>query len=199
MNNTLVAVFGVSAGVLNTIACYPYLRDIFKGKTKPERATWWVWLSLAITGLFAQLAAGAKWSVLLTLSGTLCVGAIAVLSLKYGYGRFHTRDTISLLITACCVILAFIVHSPLVALLVVVGVDLVGMWLTLQKTWLAPHTETLSAWALSEVATILQLLAVGDYTVDKYIYPLYGVVANGTIVAVIWYRRISIQYEQLDF
>jgi hypothetical protein len=158
-----------------------------------------VWLSLSIIGLIAQLAAGATWSVLLTASSVLCVGAIAILSITYGYGSFHKRDTISLVITGIGIIISFVIHSPLAALLVVVFVDMVGVWLTLQKSWVAPHTETLSAWVAAEVASICALLAVGDFTLAKFIYPLYGVIANGVIVAVVWQRRLSVEYDPVDF
>ncbi|HRC28524.1 MAG TPA: hypothetical protein PKV96_04030, partial [Candidatus Saccharimonas sp.] len=65
----------------------PYLRDIFRHKTKPERATWWIWLTLNMIAFFAQLAAGATWSLGLMAGQLLAVGLIAVLSLRFGYGH----------------------------------------------------------------------------------------------------------------
>ena len=61
MGQQLLAVLGIASAVVNTIGLVPYLRDIFRHKTKPERAAWWIWLTLNMIAFFAQLAAGATW------------------------------------------------------------------------------------------------------------------------------------------
>lgn len=44
MNETMLMLLGVSAGALNFAGMVPYVRDMFRGTTKPDRATWWLWL-----------------------------------------------------------------------------------------------------------------------------------------------------------
>jgi hypothetical protein len=189
MNDAALAVLGVSAGVINLICIIPYLRDIFHGKTKPERATWWVWLVLAIVALFAQLDAGGKWVIVLTISAIITLVTIAVLSVPYGYGRFHRRDFVALLITALGVGAWLLLDDPLLAILVVISVDAAGFWLTLNKTWQAPYTETMITWLLAAIAAVLAVLSVGSLNPTQILYPLYSVLANSLLAFVILWRR----------
>jgi hypothetical protein len=198
MNETTLAALGIAASLLNAAGLLPYLRDILRHKTKPERATWWVWFAITTVGFFAQWAGGARWSLLLTLSSAIDVGIIAVLSIPFGYGTFHQRDTISLVVAGIGIAVSLMLRSPLLAVLVVVCVDLTGAWLTIVKVWVAAHTETLIAWELSFVAALCGLLAVGAYYPARFLYPLYGVITNRLITLTVMYRRRKVIRSPLD-
>lgn len=191
MNQTLLAALGISSAVINTIGIVPYLRDIFKHKTKPERATWWIWLMLSVVAFSAQVAAGARWSLFMTGAQTLAVAAIAFLSVKFGYGKFHRKDFTSILITIAGVILWLFTKQPIAALLIVICLDILALWLTLTKTWKAPGTETLIAWVLAAISGFLGLLAVGKFDITELIYPFYITLGNSLMVFTIVYRRQS--------
>lgn len=189
MASNIAAALGVGSALVNTIGLYPYLRDVFKKKTKPERATWWIWLLLNVIALVAQLAAGATWSVFLTLGTILSVGIIAVLSVPYGYGKFQLKDFVSIGVAVLGAIVAVVVKSPLVALAAIIMVDISGYWLTLVKSWEAPYTETLSAWLFASTAALMGTIAVHSTDVSKLIYPLYLLLADTVLVLAIIYRR----------
>jgi hypothetical protein len=127
MSTAVLAGLGVSSAVVNTIGLVPYIKDIFRHKTKPERATWWIWLALNIIAFAAQAGAGATWSLFMTGAGIVAEGLIAFLSLSYGYGRFKRKDLVSLLIAMCGLILWKFTSDPLFALIVVLGIDLLGV------------------------------------------------------------------------
>ena len=57
---------GLLSGVLSGGSYIPYLRDIFRHTTKPERASWLIWAVLGSIAFFSQLAEGATWSLWLT-------------------------------------------------------------------------------------------------------------------------------------
>lgn len=189
MNDRLLIAFGAVAVVLEIVCMVPYVRDIFLRKTKPERATWWIWLALGLIAFFAQLSAGAKWSLGLTAGQIVAVGLVAVLSIWFGYGSFKRRDIVSLVVAAAGILLWHITDSPLLAIVIVVAVDGVAFWLTIVKTWHSPHTETLSTWILASLASALGVLAVGGLDITKILYPLYIAIANWVLVWVILVRR----------
>ena len=189
MTTTTLAAFGIASFVINTVGLIPYVRDILGHKTKPQRATWWIWLALNCIALAAQVAAGARWSLLFTAGSLLAVLLIALLSIKYGYGKFERKDGLSLMVALGGVVLWVLTKQPLAALLIVMAIDLIGYGLTFAKTWRAPHTETLIAWVLSGVAGTLGVLAVGDWDLAKLIYPLYITVVNWLLALMIMYRR----------
>jgi len=189
MNDNLLPILGVSSGVLYLVSQIPYIRDIFRHNTKPQRATYWIWLVLNVIAFFAQLAAHASWSLYFTGAQLLIVLSIAILSLHFGYGKFSRRDAVSLLIALGGLVIWKLTKSPLIALLVVVGIDAVGFWLTLTKTWTAPRSETLLTWCMDSAAALLGVLSVGSLSFTKLVYPLYIMLGNMLLAFIIVYRR----------
>jgi uncharacterized protein with PQ loop repeat len=149
MHISAPVVLGSLAGILSVVSTIPYVIDIFRHKTKPERAMWWVYSFLFALLFFAQLSAGAQWLLIVTAAYVLSSTLIAVLSVKYGYGSFHKRDTVSIAIAALGLVAWLFTDRPLIAVLMVITVDFAGFWLTLVKTWHAPHSETLITWQIS--------------------------------------------------
>ena len=197
--NNLPAVIAVVAGVLNVIGFVPYMRDILRRKTKPERAMWWIYAVLYGVLFAAQVDAGAGWLVWVTAAYIVSSVVIAILSIWYGYGRLHKRDMISLGIAVAGLVLWQLSDRPLVAIVLVIIVDFAGFWLTLVKTWHAPHTETLISWQLAFVTAVLSIFSVGARTLDVLIYPAYAVVGTGLLVWVIMYRRTKVTEDLSDF
>jgi len=190
---------GAMAGILNTVGLVPYVRDIFRHKTKPERAMWWIYAALFGLLFAAQMQAGARWLLLVTAAYILSTAVIAVLSLRYGYGTFHRRDVISLAIAALGLVMWLLTDKPLAAIAVVIVVDFAGFWLTLVKTWHAPHSETLVSWQLSFVGAILSIFSVGTWKFAVIVYPVYAILGNGFLVWLIMYRRTKIAVDPVDF
>ena len=186
---TTLAVLGIGSAILNFIGFVPYVRAIVRGTTKPERASWWIWTILMLIAFAAQAAAGATWSLFLT--GALFVGdlVIALLSLRHGYGRFKPIDFMSLAVAALGISLWKLTDSPLAALIVIVGVDFLGNWLTLLKSWRAPYTENIITWVFMSAAAIAGALSVGSFGTAKIIFPAYIAIANCITASAIIYRR----------
>lgn len=193
MSETFYLVSGVISGVLMAGSGVPYVLDIFRHTTKPERATWWVWSGLALMALVAQIQAGSTWSLFMTSASLVTCTTIAVLSIRYGYGTFKKRDITALAVAAFGMAISYALKSPLVALLIIIGVDTIGYALTLVKTWEAPETETLSTWIIGAVSSFFGLFAVSQPNFTKLIYPAYILMSNTIIIAIIIYCRKSIK------
>lgn len=192
MHSGLASFFGVSAAILFFISLGPYLIEIFQHKTKPQRATWWIWFVLNIVALLAQWAAGATWSLLFSGAQTILTATIAILSINYGYGKFTRKDGLALVVAAIGVVLWQLTSQPLVALLIVVAVDLLGFYLLLLKTWESPQTEAFSTWVIASFASICGMLAVNTLNFTRLLYPSYIFLGNLFMVFVILYRRPKI-------
>ncbi|HTE22573.1 MAG TPA: hypothetical protein VK674_06050 [Candidatus Limnocylindria bacterium] len=199
MPDNLAVPVAVVAGLLNVLGFVPYLRDTLRRKTKPERAMWWIYAVLFGLLFAAQMEAGAGWLLFVTGAYIASSVVIAILSLWYGYGSFHKRDTISLVVAAVGLLLWQLSDRPLVAIVLVIIVDFAGFWLTLVKTWHAPHSETLISWQLAFVTAVLSIFSVGAWTLDVLIYPVYAVLATALIVWMIMYRRTKVTEDLPDF
>lgn len=175
--------FGLVAGIVGVIAYIPYVRDILKRQTRPERASWLIW-SIEYCGLFlAQLAEGATdslWLIGLQLAGVLL---ICTLSFRFGAGAFKRRDW-TLLACACMALVAWhLTDNASVAILLLVTVEAVAVVPTVIKAYRQPGSETVATWALIGTAGLLAIPAVGaDASIALYIYPLSLVVINFGVV-----------------
>jgi hypothetical protein len=90
---------GISSSVVFLAGCFPYIRDILRKTTIPERAPWFIWTVLGIISFFALLAEGATWSLFLI--GAFVLGDLLIfgLSLKYGSGGLRKRDLVALVVS----------------------------------------------------------------------------------------------------
>lgn len=183
-------VLGIISGTLGIIAIVPYVRDIFRKKARPERATWWIWTVLTLVALSAQLSAGATWSAAMSVGQLAGNITIALLSLRYGYGKFTRRDYAALVAAGMGVAVWQYVGNPIVAIVVAIALDMLGFYLTMIKTWHAPRTETLSTWVMATIASGLAVLIVKDImNMSQLLYPLYIFIGNGLMWGIIVFRR----------
>lgn len=178
----MLAIFGYISAILSIIMIVPYIRDIFLLKTKPERASWFIWTVLGFISFFSQMAKGATDSLWLTGGQTLAVLIIVLLSIKYGVGGLAKRDIRALIAAGIGLILWYLTKEATWALLIVIAIDCVGSLLTAIKSYEDPESETLSTWIISGTSGIFGVLAVGALNPILLIYPLYIIIANYAIV-----------------
>jgi hypothetical protein len=53
----------IASGAVQLYALRPYIGDMLHGTTRPNAVTWFVWDVLAVIEIFAQINAGASWSL----------------------------------------------------------------------------------------------------------------------------------------
>lgn len=176
---------GYISGVFIFLSFLPYLRDILRGTTKPERGSWLIWAVLGSIAFFSQLAEGASYS--LYLAGIQALGDIAVfvLALKYGFGGVEKRDRVALVGAGTSLLLWYFTREPAYALLLVILIDAIGGVLTILKSYEAPSTETLSTWILTGLAGLFAIFSVGSFDVVLLSFPVYIFLINFAIVAAI--------------
>jgi hypothetical protein len=190
----MVAAFGILAGVLQLVASAPYVRDILRGSTKPQRATWTIWTTLSFVVLASQWASGATWSLALTIGQTFSCGVIFVLALRRGVGGVTPVEFMLLAIAALGIVGWQVADDPTVATCSVVIADIIGVALMLPKTYRDPGSETLSTYAIGVVSTLFALVAVDALVPALFIYPLYILIADSALVVVIVMRRRALAF-----
>jgi hypothetical protein len=187
------ATFGILAGILQLVATAPYLRDILRGSTKPQRATWIIWTTLSLVVLASQYASGATWSLVLTAGQTLACVATLALAIRRGVGGASPVELALLGIAGLGVVGWQLAGDPVVATAAVVFADLVAVGLMLPKTYHQPASETLATYAIGVISTLCALVAVNSTAPSLVIYPLYILAADGAVVVVIVARRRALR------
>jgi hypothetical protein len=183
------AAFGVLAGILQLVASAPYLRDILRGSTQPQRASWAIWMSLAFVVLASQWASGATWSLVLTVGQALACGAIFALAIRRGVGAVGVVELMLIGIAALGIAGWLLADDPVVATCSVVAADAIGVGLMLPKTYRRPGSETLATYALGALSALFALAAVSALAPALLIYPIYIAVADGAVAVLLVVRR----------
>lgn len=164
---------GVLAGMVGASAYIPYIMDVLKQKTKPDRASWTIWLIEYTVLFWAQAAKGATAS--LWLSGLQLAGVVAVcvLSVRYGTGSFNRHKIMLMLCTVIALLWWYISKDASWAVYIAVTVEASGVLLTSIKAYQQPGSETNTAWMLFGAAGILGAFAVGPNAPHVlYLYPI---------------------------
>ncbi|MFA4833863.1 MAG: hypothetical protein WC619_03380 [Patescibacteria group bacterium] len=184
-NTIAIEIFGYLSGLAILISFLPYIRDIFSGKTKPERISWLIWAGLGLISLFSQFAKGASYSLIMT--GAQAVGDLFIflLAIKYGLGGFLKRDIAALIGAGLGLFLWYITKEAAVALFIVIFVDAIGVVLTVIKSYEKPKTETISAWVFTFIGGFLGCLAVGGFNFILLVFPFYICLASLSILLAI--------------
>jgi hypothetical protein len=174
--------FAILSGIIVLLGGPPYLIDILKGRTKPERTTWFIWTVLGVIAFGSQVKLGAHWS--LVFAGLNAAGNLAVflLSLKFGIGGWKRIDIVALCIACAGLLLSFITEAPLVALLGVIVADFAGTVPTLYKTFLLPSSETTFTWFALGTSSFLAIFSVGSSKFSLLLYPIYMMFANYAVL-----------------
>lgn len=182
-------VLGVIAGILSLVAYIIYNIAILRGSTRPSRTTWWILTLVGFLILASYYSEGARTTIWVPLAYLIGPLIIAILSLKYGRGGWRFLDYVCFLGAVVSVVLWFLTSSALIALLVNIFIDFLGLIPTIKKSYFWPRTEDRTAWILETVASVINLFAVQAWMFEIYVYPLYLVAVNGAITFLLIYPK----------
>ena len=141
------AILGMIAGVIAFLAYIVYIISIFRGKTKPNRATWWIWAFMGLVVGLSYYASGAENTIWVPFVEFIEPFSIALLSIKYGEGGLENKtDLICLFGAIVSIILWIIFDNPVVAIVINLAVDSFAIIPTIKKSYLRPEGEDFWAW-----------------------------------------------------
>ncbi len=186
----MLHIFGVLSAVLAFLAIVPYVRDVFKGTTKPNQASWLIWVALLALALLSQGFSGAKDSLFLTIGDLVGSATILGLAIFYGTNKWHWIDKVSLAGAGIGFICLFIFKQPVISLAVTIFIDACGAVPTIRKSYVDPSSETLSTWIIVGVAGIFGAIAVGSFNFVLLIYPVYLVLSNFAVAVAMLVGRV---------
>jgi len=167
-----------------------YFKDIFSGKTKPHAYSWLVWSTVSGIAFFGQLVGQAG-------SGAWVTGANALITFFiFIYAYFKSErditksDKISLTAAFFTLILFLIFRSdPLIAVILTTIIATIGFYPTIRKSYFKPEQETLFTFFLSGSKYIFGFLALQNYSIITWLYPLSQLIVNYGFVLMLLIRR----------
>jgi len=186
-------ILGMIAGVIALLAYIVYVVSIFRGKTKPNRATWWIWAFMGLVLALSYKFSGADNTVWVPYVEFLGPFTIAILSVKYGEGTLENKTDLFCLIGAVISIILWIIFdNPVIALVTNLAIDSFAIIPTIKKSYLRPEGEDFWAWFGTGMADTLNMFAVERFTFAILVYPIYMLVSDLIIIFVLLLRKKGI-------
>jgi hypothetical protein len=176
------------SAALTALCVVPYVRDIRRGTTRPQRTSWFVFATLSAVAAVAQLADGGGPGAYLATGAATGFTAVFVASLRTGVGGSSRRDRVVLCIAAVGVAASLLTAAPVVAVVGVISAELVAVGLTVRKGLDDPASETASTWCLDGLAGVVAVAAATG--VHEIAYPVHHTLSNAAVLlAIIVGRR----------
>lgn len=176
-------------GLVDVLASIPYIRDVLKGKSKPNLATWSTWSLLnAIIVISALAAGGAVNTVVMGGAFFMCSSTILLIAVFKGTRKYTLFDGVCQSIAMLGVLLWQLSNNPNLALLCVILADCFAIIPTFRHAYLQPREETWITYGISGLmAIVLTALATSPSFASLAVTIESGVI-NLLLTAVIIYR-----------
>jgi len=182
-------IIGIIAVVLSIIGYIPYLRDTLKKKTTPHVYTWFIWGFVTAIAYALQVSAGAGVGSWVTLAVVIISFVIFILGMRNGKKDITTIDTVFFVLSFAALFLWLIAKQPILSVILVSTIDMLGFVPTIRKSWNKPYSETLFSYELNSFRHGLSLLALQQYSVVTWLYPVTWTLANVLFSLMLIIRR----------
>jgi len=157
-----------------------YFRDTLRGKTRPNRVTFFLWGVAPLIAFFAQHNAGGGEQILYTLIIALIPFVILGASFidKRAYWQITRFDIVCGGISLIALAFLLFTDRPLLSLLFGVIADLFAAIPTISKSYKHPETETTLAYAFEIASSFVVLLTVRNWIFVDYFFAAYVLFMN---------------------
>lgn len=176
---------GLIAVFLSIIGHLPYITDILKGKTKPHIFTWIVWAVVTIIAFVGQWQKGGGAGAWTTAVTGLITILIAILAIRNGSKEITKADKISFTIALLSIIPWYFTKDPTISIIIITLIDVFAFFPTVRKTIHDPTSETLFTYALNIFRHGLSVLALANYNLATYLYPVALLLMNAVMTGII--------------
>lgn len=165
---------------LQVWGCSRYAIDTYKGITKPNRVTWFLWFLAPVIAFFAELDKGVTLVSLMTLSVGLSPLVVLIVSFtnKNAYWELRPLDYLCGFLSLVGITLWLVFREGNIAIVLAIAADLFAALPTLAKAWKYPETETVAAYSMAIINSAIALLVIKHWTVANYGFPVYIFIVN---------------------
>jgi len=181
--------YGLVAVVLAFISSFIYIRDIFRGNTKPHTYTWLIWAIVTAIAFLGQVVSGGGPGAWATGASTLVTIFVFFLSFKYGTDNITTFDKVCLALALMAMLPWLLAESVLWSVILASAIDMIGFFPTMRKTWHAPTSESLSSMWVDSAKHTLSIVALRNYSMVNWLYPAMVLVTKVIIISEIVFLR----------
>lgn len=167
--------FVIVGFIIAILGGFTYVIDVFKGKAKPNRVTWFLWAVAPLIAFAAELDKGVGIQSLLTLS----VGVSPILVLlasfknKDSYWKLDKTDYLFGGLAVAGLVLWQITGEGNIAIAFAILADGLAAVPTVIKSYTNPESESSTIFGLCLINAGLTLLTIKVWNFETYAFPAY--------------------------
>lgn len=171
---------------LNFLGAIGYLVDTVKGKTKPNRVTWFMWALAPLVAFFAEIKQGVGLQSLMTFMVGFSPLLIFIASFvnRKSEWKITKLDIICGSLSLLGLILWAVTRHGNIAILFAIIADGLAALPTIVKSYRAPETENYWVFLAAMVSAGITLLTITMWNFEHYAFPVY-ILAVCTILFVL--------------
>ena len=174
-------------------AALVYIRSMFRGETKPNRVTWFMWSVAPFIATAAAVSEGVGWAVLPVFMSGFCPFLIFTASFlsKEAYWKQTSFDLICGALSAVALVLWYLTNNPDVAIMFAIISDGLAAIPTILKARRSPQTESIWPFLIGLFAPMTSFLVALTYGFSELAFPVYLISVNVVLVALISKKWVS--------
>lgn len=189
---------GIISGIIAFSSYFFYIPSIIKRKTKPNRASWWIWGLLGTSIAISYYISGARATIWVPLSEATGPLLVALLSIKYGEGGWTCFDRRCIVGAAGVSFFWWVTSSSVIALASYLLIDIMAVLPTIRKSLHRPENENKIAWGLTFTGQFLNIFAVEKLIFSILIYPIYMIITNSVIFSLQFRKKGDKAFSSID-
>lgn len=182
--------FVLIGALLNLTGSTTYALSTVKGKTKPNRVTWFLWATAPLIAFSAQLDQGVIWQSIMTFMvgfGPLLIFLASFVNRK-SYWKITQLDITCGLISVLALVLWLVTGKGNIAIAFSILADLLAGVPTLIKAFHQPETEHHSVFRNGALSAVITLLTIKHWTFANAGFAVYIFLICIVLYALIRFR-----------
>ncbi len=167
--------FVIIGALISSLGTLSYIIDTVKGKTKPNKVSWFVWALAPLIAFWATIDQGVGIQSLLTFTvgfSPLLVFLASFIN-KKAYWKITRLDLICGFLSIVGLIAWQITDIGNLAIFFGILADAIAAIPTIIKSYKEPETENPNVFLGSAIASLLTLLTIKTWSFEYYAFPLY--------------------------
>ena len=174
--------------VLSLSGSFAYIRDMFRGKSKPNLVTWGLWAFAPLIATGAALSASADiWAtvrIFMSGFGPLLI-FIFVFIVPQSYWKLSKFDFACGGLSLIALFAWLGANSPVLAILLVAIADLLATLPTIIKAWKYPETETVYTYFIGLFTASIVIPAIPVWNIENSAFQIYLLIANTSLFLIV--------------
>ena len=185
-----LVILGAAANIVGTSF---YIRDTFRGTTKPNRVTWLLWSVIPFIAFAAELAAGVRWATLPVFAAGFTPFMVLCASFfnRNSYWKLGTLHYLCCFLSIIAIVLWQLTGEPSVAIGFAILADTLATVPTYVKTWSYPETESSGTYFGGVFSAATGMIVLPSFTFNGLAFLVYAASTCLILIFLIYRKRIA--------